>query len=233
MRDLSYTVHRIGLVNVSAYLICRPGEAILVDSGNAGSEDKILEHMDKLGLDPSMLKLIILTHAHFDHAGSARKLKELSGCKILIHHSEADKLGEGYTPLPPGTRWKAKGLVGLARIFAGRMGKFPPASPDIVVDESFDLSEFGFPGEVLHTPGHTFGSMVVLLDGGELIGGDTIFGVENKQHFPPFAEDLPALVNSWKMIRKLPVKTLFPAHGRPFSFDSFLAEFEGAIKRYG
>jgi len=233
MTILSYKVHRIGLVNVSAYLIYRPGEAILVDSGNAGSEEKILESMYKQGLEPNMLKLLILTHAHFDHAGSAGKLKELTGCKILIHNSEVEKLGAGYTPIPPGTRWKAKVLVGLGRTFARRMGKFPPASPDIVVDESFDLSEFGFQGTVLHTPGHTFGSMVVLMDEGELIAGDTLFGVENKQHFPPFAEDLPALVKSWEMIRKLAIKTIYPAHGKFFTFDSFLAEFDGAMKRYG
>ncbi len=61
----------------------------------------------------------------------------------------------------------------------------------------FDLKEFGFPGKVIHTPGHTFGSMVVLMEGGELIGGDTFFGLENKQHFPPFAEDPQALLKSW------------------------------------
>jgi len=233
MTNLSYTVHRIGLVNVSAYLIYRPGEAILVDSGNAGSDVKIQESMYELGLEPNMLKLVILTHAHFDHAGSAAKLKELTGCQLMIHNKETSRLKKGKTPFPPGTRWKAKILVGLGRTFARRMGKFPPASPDIVVDDSFDLSEFGFPGKVLHTPGHTHGSMVVLLENGELIGGDTLFGVKNKQHFPPFAEDLPALVESWKRIRELPIKTIYPAHGRYFSFDSFLAEFDGAMERYG
>jgi glyoxylase-like metal-dependent hydrolase (beta-lactamase superfamily II) len=232
MPDSTYTLHRISLVNVAAYLIYRPGQAILVDSGNAGSEQKILEAMRELGLNPSMLTLIILTHAHFDHAGSAARLKELTGCQVLVQVLDADKLGEGYTSLPPGTRWKAKILVGLGRIFARRMGKFPPVDPDILVQDSFDLEKYGFPGKVYHTPGHTPGSAVVLLEGGELIGGDTVFGVENKQHFPPFAEDLPALVESWRRIRELPVKTIYPAHGRYFSFDSFLAEFDGAMERY-
>ena len=55
------------------YLIYRPGEAILVDSGNKGSEEKILKTLKGLGLEPGMLKLLILTHVHFDHAGSAAK----------------------------------------------------------------------------------------------------------------------------------------------------------------
>lgn len=232
MPDFPYTLHRIGLVNVSVYLIYRPGEAILVDTGNAGSEQKILEAMQGVGLEPDMLKLVILTHAHFDHAGSASRLKELTGCRVMIQTRDADRLKRGYTGLPPGTRWKAKVLVGLARIFARRMGKFPPVDPDILVQDQMDLDSYGFRGTTYHTPGHTHGSMVVLLEGGELIGGDTIFGVENKQHFPPFAEDLPGLVRSWKMIRDLPVKTMYPAHGKYFSFDSFLAEFDGAMLRY-
>ncbi len=233
MTPLAYTVHRISLVNVSAYLLYRPGEAILVDSGNSGEEAQILATLSELGLEPHMLKLLVLTHAHFDHAGSAGKLKELTGCKIMIHQSEANKLRKGFTRLPSGTRWKAKVLVALGRTFSRQMGKYPGAEPDILIEKVCSLDEYGFPGRIIHTPGHTHGSMVVMMEGGELIAGDTLFGVENKQHFPPFAEDLPALVNSWKQIKNLPVKTIYPAHGHSFTFDSFLAEFDSAMERYG
>ena len=232
MSAAGYKVQRIGLVNVSSYLIHRPGEAILVDCGSAGSELKILETFKRLGLEPAMLKLLILTHSHFDHAGSAGRLKELTGCKILVHSSEAERLRKGKSPIPSGTRWKAKLLVGLGRIIARRLGKFPPAEPDLLVEQMADLGEYGFPAKVLHTPGHTPGSMVVLLEGGELIAGDTLFGWEGKQHFPPFAEDLPRLVESWKYIRDLDIKTIYPAHGRSISRESFLAEFDGAVSRY-
>ncbi len=227
-----YTLHRIHLGNVSCFLLYRPGEAILVDSGNAGSEVKILEAMTGLGLDPGMLKLLVITHAHFDHAGSAGKLKAITGCRILIHRLESNRLKEGFTDLPAGTRWKAKLLVGLGRTFASRLGKYPPAEPDVFVDQLYDLSEHGFPGKVIHTPGHTIGSVVVQMEKGELIAGDTLFGLEGKQHFPPFAEDLPALVESWKSIRKLDAKTIYPAHGRSFLWESFLAEFDSAIRKY-
>ena len=233
MAKESYKFHRLGLSNVSAYLIYKPGEAILVDCGNKGSEQKILKILTDLGLEPFMLKLLILTHVHFDHAGSARRLKELTGCRIMVHQSEEARLEEGFTPIPAGTRWKAKLLVAAGRIFTRRIGTFPGTEADLLVKESFDLEEFGFPGKVIHTPGHTHGSMVVLMEGGELIGGDTIFGLEGKQHFPPFAEDLSALLRSWKRIRDMQPVKLYPAHGRSFSYDSFLAEFEGAVLRYG
>lgn len=232
MEKESYKFQRLGLNTVSAYLIYRSGEAILVDSGKQGSEEKILKIMSGLGLEPDMLKLLILTHVHFDHAGSARRLKELTGCRIMIHQSEASRLKNGFTPLPEGTRWKARFLVALGRIFARRISSFPGADADLLVKDFFDLEEFGFPGKLVHTPGHTHGSMVVLMDGGELIGGDTIFGLEGKQHFPPFAEDLSGLVRSWKRIRDMKPVMLYPAHGRSFSFESFLAEFDGAMERY-
>jgi len=233
MSGSAYKFHRIGLVNVSCFLIHRPGEAILVDCGNTGSEVKILEKFKDLGLEPGMLKLLVLTHEHFDHAGSARSLKELTGCRIMIHRLAAERLRKGLSPIPSGTRWKAKLLVSVGRVFARRLMHYPGAEPDLLADDRFDLESFGFPGMVIHAPGHTEGSMVVLMKDGELVAGDTLFGLENKQHFPPFAEDLPALLRSWEMIRELQVKTIFPAHGHSFSFESFLSEFEDAMERYG
>ena len=113
--------------------------------------------------------------------------------------------------------------MGLGRIVARRLMKYPAAEPDLVSDEVFDLAAFNFPGKVIHSPGHTLGSVLVLMEGGELIAGDTLFGVENKQHFPPFAEDVSALLRSWDTIRGLQAETIYPAHGRYFSFESFLA----------
>ena len=192
----AYQFHRIGLGNVSGYLIHRPGEAILVDCGNRGSDVKILNSMKKLGLEPGMLKLLVLTHSHFDHAGSAGRLKELTGCQVMIHRSEAGRLDKGLSPIPPGTRWKAKLLVAAGRLFARRLMFFDGCEPDLLVDDLFDLKAFGFPGKVIHAPGHTHGSMVVLMEAGELIGGDTVFGLEGKQHFPPFAEDMRRMASS-------------------------------------
>jgi hydroxyacylglutathione hydrolase len=233
MSDTPYTFHRIRLVNVSCFLMSKPGAAILVDCGNGGSEEKILKTLKQLGLEPGMLKLLVLTHEHFDHAGSASRLKELTGCKVLIHCSAAERLRRGLSPIPAGTRWKAKLLVSVGRLFARRLMHYQGTEPDLLADDLFDLEVFGFPGKVIHMPGHTSSSMVVLMEGGELIAGDTLFGLENKQHFPPFAEDLPALVTSWGMIRDLPIKTIYPAHGHKFSFESFLAEYDQAMERYG
>ena len=227
-----FKLHRIGLGNVSCYLIYRPGESILVDCGNPGSEVKILDELMHLGLEPGSLRLLVLTHSHFDHAGSAAKLKELTSCSLMVHQAEADRLRRGYSPIPDGTRWKAKLIVALGRVVARKLMNFPGAEPDLIAEDQVDLTGFGFPGSVIHTPGHTHGSMVVLMEDGRLITGDTMFGLKSKQHFPPFAEDLPALVRSWGKIRTLQVETCYPAHGFRFPFSSFLEEYDAAVKKY-
>jgi len=227
-----YKLHRIGLGNVSCYLIYRPGESILVDCGNPGSEVQILDALKHLGLEPGSIRLLVLTHSHFDHAGSAARLKELTGCRLMVHGSEADRLRRGYSPIPDGTRWKARLIVALGRIVARKLMNFPGAEPDLLAEDQVDLTGFGFPGSVIHTPGHTHGSMVVLMEDGQLITGDTMFGLKSKQHFPPFAEDLPALVRSWGKIRTLQAETCYPAHGFRFPYSSFLAEYDAAMKRY-
>lgn len=221
----NYTLHRISLVNVSAFLLFKPGEALLVDCGNQGSESKIIGEMARLGLQPEMLKLLILTHSHYDHAGSARRLKELTGCQIMIHRIEASRLEAGYTRIPAGTRWKAKVVATVGSLFARRIMRYPSTLPDILLDESADLSEFGFPGRVLHTPGHTLGSMVVLMEDGEMLAGDTLMGIPGKKAFPAFAEDLPGLIQSWKMLSEMQVNTFHPAHGRSISFSKFIKEY--------
>ena len=233
MDNFDYKVKKISLGMVSSFLIFKPGSAILVDSGKSGSEGRIMEVLGRNGLDPGMLKLLILTHVHYDHAGSARGLKELTGCEIMVHETERERLLRGFAPIPGGTRWKAKLLVAVGRTVARRFGKFPGVEADLTVGDAAELREFGFPGRVIHTPGHTHGSMVVLMQQGELIAGDTFFGLQGKEHFPPFAEDLPALLHSWSSLGALPVKTIYPAHGRHFGYAEFLDGFDHAMLKYG
>lgn len=220
-----YRLHCISINFVNVYLIYRKGEAILVDTGRKGDEVKILDEMQKLGIREKDLKLILLTHSHYDHAGSARRLKEICGCPLAIHKSEASRLEAGRAPIPSGTRWKASVLVLLGRIFARSMMKFPSVLPDILVDKEFSLAEFAFPGRALHCPGHTPGSLVITLDGGEMITGDSMFGLEGKRIFPPFAEDVSELKKSWKKISLLDSHTYYPAHGASIKRENFLQEF--------
>jgi len=224
--DSSFKIHRIALSNVSCFLVYRTGSAMLVDCGNRGSERKILSEMEQLGLAPEMLDLLVLTHVHYDHAGSAAKLRALTGCRILLNEKDAPRLAAGRTPFPRGTRWKARIVVGLGRIFAWGILRFPPVEADILSGPETDLAQHGFEGQFYHLPGHTPGSSILLLPGGTLLGGDSFFGLPGKRHFPPFAEDLEALKKSWMRLSDLDFHTIFPAHGQPVSRNEFLEELK-------
>jgi glyoxylase-like metal-dependent hydrolase (beta-lactamase superfamily II) len=70
-----------------AYLIETPDGLFLVDCGMPGHEKTILRAMQRLGRQD--LKLIFITHAHVDHAGSAAALKRLTGVQVAVHRLDA------------------------------------------------------------------------------------------------------------------------------------------------
>ncbi|MBN2699300.1 MAG: MBL fold metallo-hydrolase [Bacteroidales bacterium] len=233
MADKSYRILRIPVLNVSCYLIYNETGAILVDTCNRGSGEKVMEMLGHLKLETASLKLIIITHSHYDHAGSAAEIRKLTGAPVAVHRNDADELRNGYGPLPDGTRWKARILVALGRTFLKRLGNIPPLEPDIIVEDQFELDRFGFKGRILHLPGHTDGSVVVCLDGGDVIAGDTVFGIRGHEIFPPFADDRMALLESWEKLLGLPFDYLYPGHGARIPKRALLDEYPSARARYG
>ena len=75
-----------GMVN--AFLLTFAGGAVLVDTGLPGSETKIEKVLANVGLCLADLKLIVVTHGHIDHAGSAKRLQKLSGAPIVLHEGD-------------------------------------------------------------------------------------------------------------------------------------------------
>ena len=95
------------------------------------------------------MNLIVLTHTHFDHAGGAKRIKELTKAPIAVHRSEALFLRRGRTPVPDGTRWKGKVLAALGRTFGRRLTRYPGVEPDLLVDEELSLADYGISGNVI------------------------------------------------------------------------------------
>ena len=129
-------------------------EAIVVDPGDDISE--IVALLEKHGLK---VTTIAITHAHIDHIGGAQKLRALTGAPVYMH-AEDSFLAEN---LEMQARW-----LGIA----------PPENPGIdrVAQEGDVLRAGGIEASVLHTPGHTPGSISLFLPGEKkLIAGDTLF----------------------------------------------------------
>jgi len=225
-------IKRIRSGIVSSFLVYTNDAVILVDTGHSGATQTFIDAIGEIQKHSVDVNLIVLTHSHFDHAGGANKIKELTKAPLVVHRSEATFLRKGRTPVPDGTRWKGKVLAALGRTFGRRLTRYPAVEPDLIVDEELSLADYGIPGRVIHTPGHTSGSLSVLLESGEAIVGDNVLGISQKSHYPPFANDRSGVLQSWERYISSGVKTLLPAHGGRVKIEALVRELPEARKRY-
>lgn len=164
------TIIPIPTLIANAYLL-RGRRSVLIDTGNPGSEHSILRQLARHGVRPAEVALILLTHGHIDHVGSAAALHALTGAPIAIHARDAAVLRSGQNP-----RLRPSGPSGhlLRRMpFINRHAT--PIEPDLLLDGPLDLATYGVDATVIATPGHTPGSLSVLL-GDDAIIGDLLMG---------------------------------------------------------
>jgi len=211
-------IHTINVGISNCYLIRDQG-TILIDAGVPGRIKKYENTLKNLDIAPEEIAAIVITHCHWDHVGSLKELRNLTGAKVIAHKNDADFLEKGELIVPPGvTRWGK--ILGVLLKGVGRKASTEPIKVDIILgDEDFSLGEFGIPGKILFTPGHSRGSISVVLDSGEAFVGDTAmngFPLTIGPNLPVFAEDLPALKESWQILIDNGAKMVYPGHGKPF-----------------
>lgn len=184
---------------------------ILVDTSSEFMWKTLQKRLNRLGIEK--IDLLILTHSHFDHAANAVKIKEKYKAQVIIHQSETKYLITGDNILPIGTNPISKFLV---RVFAKQFksfARYQPCNYDYTVDDIYDLSNFEFNAYLMHTPGHTQGSISLIIDNEVAIVGDTMFGIFWWTVFPPFASEQSQILNSWEKLLKTKCKVFIPSHG--------------------
>ncbi len=218
MKATTPTFHTIPLGVDNCYLI--EGEpCVLVDGGVPGQSGAFAKRMASLGVAPSRVGLIVLTHAHWDHIGSARALVELTGAKLAIHAHERHIVEQGLKSMPPAvTPWGSVFGAMLRALLP--FATIAPARVDIAIgDDGLSLEPYGIRGRVVFTPGHSRGSVSIVLDSGEAFVGDLAMNglpLTRRPDLPIFAEDIEAVKASWNKLLTLGVSTIFPAHGKSF-----------------
>ena len=128
-------------------------EGIAIDPGDQPEE--IMALAKDMGLN---IKLIVNSHAHLDHILGVRGVKEATGAKFLLHPQELEI---------------ARGAVGAARGLLGQTVE-PPPEPDALLADGDEVEVEGVKLKVIHTPGHTPGSLSFYTEG-MLFSGDTLF----------------------------------------------------------
>jgi hydroxyacylglutathione hydrolase len=207
----------IPMMTSNAYVVASGRKAILIDCGMKKKEKKILAALARMQLSPQDIQLIILTHTHYDHAGSIAALQQITGAKILVHQAEAACLAQGHCAFSKGTMWFPKIMSAIGRALNKRVGRYAPIAPDIAISKRFDLRLFGIDGYVLPTPGHTAGSLSVVIEEDHAVVGDTLFNIFKHSVYPPYANDQEILLKSWKKLLETGCEHFYPGHGKPFT----------------
>ncbi|NLO90255.1 MAG: MBL fold metallo-hydrolase [Clostridia bacterium] len=145
----------VGKLHTNCYIFFDPEtrEGAVIDPGSQG--DKILDYIDQSKIK---VKYIINTHGHYDHIGADLFLKEKLGAEILIHGKDAAMLKDPMLNLS----------------FYDDVSEIGGIVPDRLLKEGDTISVGNISFKVLHTPGHTPGS-ICLLSQREIFTGDTLF----------------------------------------------------------
>ena len=135
---------------------------------------------------------------------------------------------EGSPPFPAGVNAYGRAMSWSARQLLHP--KLPRIKVDMVLDDNgMSLHEYGIPGQVIHTPGHSMGHISILLDSGDAIVGDMAMNswfLRLTPGLPVLADDINLVVQSWKKILPMGVKRIFPAHGMDFPVGVIQKEIE-------
>jgi hydroxyacylglutathione hydrolase len=217
---MTVTLHTISLGMVNCFVL-EGEQTILIDAGVSGQKNRFFEELKALSLEPANFDLLLFTHSHMDHIGMAKEILELSHAQTACHVLEKDYLESGKSPHPRGTNIAGKLVAALMKLMPQSGGS--PIRVDITFgDDDFSLATYGIPGKVIYTPGHTLGSVTILLDSGEAIVGDLAMNamkLSGKPGLPIFAEDIGLVKSSWQRLLDLGAKVIYPSHGKPFSAE--------------
>lgn len=211
-------VHKVPGLLASCFLVEDNG-LFLIDTGFLGFERKILKKIHQIGRKPEDLRLILVTHDHVDHFGGLKGIHSFSGAPVACHRLDCEDISQASKAVSPSISLGAHILSFLARVSLPFM-KMEGVCPEVILEGGMLLEDFGLGAKVLHTPGHTSGSISVMLEDGSAITGDLVMGkvpFKYKPLPPSFAEDVPAVHSSWRYLLEEGVKTIYPAHGHPFS----------------
>lgn len=214
----------------NVFLLTNGENNILIDTSVSRLWTRIQKQLDRLGINK--LDCLILTHAHFDHAANANRIKNKFKALVIVQKEEAGYLSDGDNVLPDGTTIFTRTIVNVLgkRFFSGF--KYEPCSYDLLVDSSLDLKSFGFNAYLMHTPGHTIGSMSFIIDDEIAIVGDTMFGVFKWSVFPPYAEDKGLMIKSWGKLLETKCIKFLPSHGTANSRFLVQKDYNQRIKKY-
>ena len=228
MRSVKMEIKKISIGKSNCYFIIDRGKAWLVDAGVREDPSKILKTMEMHQLTPDKLDAVIVTHTHSDHVKGLAHLKSYTGAAVIVHQDEADFLKDGHTPIPAGTGPFSRFIVRIGRAASdASLAGYRSVTPDITINDRTDISSRGIPAYLLPTPGHTAGSISLIVEGTHAFVGDALFHLLPWKIYPPFANDQNTLIRSWKALLDTGCIWFYPTHGNRISRKLLERRYKG------
>ena len=213
----------IDLGRTNCYLIEAGDGRILVDTGFPFQRRQLEEALEREGCRSGDLTCIVLTHGDIDHTGNAAYLRERYEVPIAMHEGDVamcmrDGVSRERGAMPAGISkplmilWLMRGISTylVRQRLLGR--PFERFEPDVLLKDGDDLAEYGIEAAILHTPGHSKGSISVLTGDRELVCGDAFIDVWGR-----IVDSCDAEVS--QKVHRAGVERVYPGHGRPFSME--------------
>jgi metallo-beta-lactamase class B len=144
-------IYYVGAVNIASYLIATPQGHILIDSGTTEMHDAITSSVEKLGYNVSDIRILLASHAHFDHIEGHALMQRRTGARVMAMNGDAEALESGHDT-------SALGAIG-----------WEPVSVSRRLKDGDTVSLGGTTLRAIHAPGHTQGAtiwMTTVEDGG-------------------------------------------------------------------
>jgi len=201
----------------NSYLLGGTGGYLLVDTGMKGAADKIERQLRKINIEPTEINHILITHDHYDHTGGLEEIRKMTKAEVLIHEDELKDNSNNKNQ----SNLFYRVLVSIFGIITPEGKPEEKIKPDVILKGNMDLHELGYEARIVHTPGHSPGSVCVITDEGVCIAGDTLFNIFPGGHYPIIVFDRKKLAESYMNLEKENCSIFYPGHGEPISSADF------------
>lgn len=183
------------------------GQVTLVDAGTKRAPRRILAGLEHIGVAPSDVTRLLVTHAHPDHVGGLATMRGRTGATVAVHERDAAYVREGKGPVLD------RSTLG-GRLLRRNRGSAPTPVEDELVDGQ--VLDVGGGLRVVHTPGHSPGHVALLHQASSvLITGDSIWNMRSRMTWPvpAFCTDVAMAKETAHVLAELEYQVAAFTHG--------------------
>ncbi len=214
LRAVADRVYRLEDRFVNVYVLDM-GKIVLVDTGTRRAEPLIRQGLKEIGKDAEDIAVLLLTHHHADHIGTAGVWKRTSRAQVDLHGLDVPVAARRAKRRAHGTRTSMKVVAAFMGFFSPVL-RVAPLETDRVLEGGETLDVLGWPVEVIHAPGHTLGSCAFYAWQADILfAGDAVNGRRGQPEPPIVAEDVAAAFATYRKLTDLRAGVLLPGHGSP------------------